>query len=112
MPADVAKNFVTNLILGNDWIQSNNVYILTPEKRIMIKKQGTEVSIPFVKLPLLNYPATLINHITLPPFSEQMMEAKLPYGYMIWIYYLSPTHDYKTQHYLHYVHSSTWEMAK
>ncbi len=36
--ADVAKNLVTNLIVGNDWIQSNNVYILTPEKRIMIKK--------------------------------------------------------------------------
>ncbi|CAF4357562.1 unnamed protein product, partial [Adineta steineri] len=35
--ADVATNLVTNLILGSDWIQSNNVYILTPEKRIMIR---------------------------------------------------------------------------
>ncbi|CAF4572715.1 unnamed protein product, partial [Rotaria socialis] len=37
--ADVATNLVTNLILGNDWIQPNNVYILTPEKRIMIRRQ-------------------------------------------------------------------------
>ncbi|CAF4029475.1 unnamed protein product [Rotaria magnacalcarata] len=45
--ADVATNLVTNLILGNDWIQPNNVYILTPEKRIMIRRQGKEVSTPF-----------------------------------------------------------------
>ena len=68
--ADVATNLITNLILGNDWIQSNNVYILTPEKRIMIKRQGKEVSTPFIKPPLLNYPVTLIDHITLPSFSE------------------------------------------
>jgi Reverse transcriptase (RNA-dependent DNA polymerase) len=75
--ADVTTNLVTNLILGSDWIQQNNVYILTPEKRIMMKNQGKEVSTPFVKPPLLNYPATLINHITLPPFSEQLIEAQV-----------------------------------
>lgn len=32
--ADVTTNLVTNLILGSDWIQQNDVYILTPEKRI------------------------------------------------------------------------------
>ncbi|CAF3112847.1 unnamed protein product, partial [Rotaria sp. Silwood2] len=37
--ADVTTHFVTNLILGSDWIQSNNVYILTPEQRIMIRSQ-------------------------------------------------------------------------
>ncbi|CAF5226212.1 unnamed protein product, partial [Rotaria magnacalcarata] len=31
--ADVATNLVTNLILGNYWIQPNNVYILTSEKK-------------------------------------------------------------------------------
>ncbi|CAF5192477.1 unnamed protein product, partial [Rotaria sp. Silwood1] len=60
--ADVTTNLVTNLILGSDWIQSNNVYILTPEQRIMIRSRGKEVSTPFVKPPLLNYPVTLINH--------------------------------------------------
>ena len=81
--ADVTTNLVTNLILGSDWIQQNNVYILTPEKRIMIKSQGKEVSTPFVKPPILNYPVTLINYITLPPFSEQMIEAKLQHGNMM-----------------------------
>ncbi|CAF1196683.1 unnamed protein product [Rotaria sordida] len=52
--ADVTTNLVTNLILGSDWIQSNNVYILTPEQRIMIRSQGKEVSTPFVQPPLLN----------------------------------------------------------
>ncbi|CAF1349799.1 unnamed protein product, partial [Rotaria sordida] len=75
--ADVTTNLVTNLILGSDWIQSNNVYILTPEQRIMIRSQGKEVSTPFVQPPLLNYPATLINYITFPPFSEKIVEAKV-----------------------------------
>ncbi|CAF4021322.1 unnamed protein product [Rotaria sp. Silwood2] len=78
--ADVTTNLVTNLILGSDWIQSNNVYILTPEQRIMIRSRGREVSTPFVKPPLLNYPATLINHITLPPFSEKIVEAKVQHN--------------------------------
>ncbi|CAF4131799.1 unnamed protein product, partial [Rotaria sordida] len=75
--ADVTTNLVTNLILGSDWIQSNNVYILTPEQRIMIRSRGKEVSTPFATPPLLNYPAILINYITLLPFSEKIVEAKV-----------------------------------
>ena len=78
--ADVATDLVTNLILGNDWIQPNKVYIMTPERRIMIKRHGIEVSAPFTDPPLLNHSAILINHITISPFSEQLVEAKLPYG--------------------------------
>ncbi|CAF3945304.1 unnamed protein product [Rotaria sp. Silwood1] len=37
--ADVTTNLVTNLILGSDWIQANNVYILTPEQRLMIRSR-------------------------------------------------------------------------
>ena len=78
--ADVATDLVTDLILGNDWIQPNKVYIMTPEKRIMIKQHGKEVSAPFTDPPLLNHTAILINHITISPFSEQVVEAKLSYG--------------------------------
>ncbi|CAF4593243.1 unnamed protein product, partial [Rotaria magnacalcarata] len=81
--ADVATNLVTNLILGNDWIQPNNVYILTPEKRIMIRRQGKEVSTPFVNPTLLNYPVTLVNQITLLPFSEYIVEARIQQNKMI-----------------------------
>ena len=81
--ADVATDLVTNLILGSDWIQANNVYILTPEKRIMIRRQGREVSTPFIKPPILNYPATLINCITLSPFAEHIVEAQLQQENMI-----------------------------
>ncbi|CAF1541480.1 unnamed protein product, partial [Adineta ricciae] len=75
--ADVATDLVTNLILGSDWIQANNVYILTPEKRIMIKHRTREVSTSFIKPPLLNYPATLASYITLSPFSEHIVEVQL-----------------------------------
>ena len=78
--ADVAKNLVTDLILGNDWIQANGVYILTPEKRIMIRRHNQQVSTPFIRPPPLNYPVTLVNHVTLPPFSEQLVEVKLQQG--------------------------------
>ena len=78
--ADVATNLITNLILGNDWIQSNNVYILTPERRIMIKQRGKEISTAFIKPPVLNYPVTLINHITIPSFTEQIVEARIESG--------------------------------
>ena len=65
--ADVATDLVTNLILGSDWIQANNVYIMTPEKRIMIRRQGRVVSTPFIKPPILNYPATLIKRRSTAP---------------------------------------------
>jgi hypothetical protein len=48
--ADVATNLVTDLILGMDWIQSNQVYIMTPEKRIMIKKQEKYQSLSIIHL--------------------------------------------------------------
>lgn len=78
--ADVATDLVTNLILGNDWIQANKVYIMTPEKRIMIKQRGKEVSARFVNPPRLNYSAIIINHITIPPFSERLIEAQVTHG--------------------------------
>ena len=75
--ADIAKNLVTPLILGNDWIHNNVVNILTSEKRIVTKQRGREISTPFVKPPVLNCPATLINHITLPPFSETTIDTRV-----------------------------------
>ncbi|CAF1291014.1 unnamed protein product [Rotaria magnacalcarata] len=50
--ADVVANLVTDLILGSDWIQRNNVYILTPEQRIMIQSKDKEVSTPLIRPPL------------------------------------------------------------
>ncbi|CAF4431623.1 unnamed protein product, partial [Rotaria magnacalcarata] len=50
--ADVVANLVTDLILGSDWIQRNNVYILTSEQRIMIRSKGKEVSTPLIRPPL------------------------------------------------------------
>ena len=80
--ADVATDLITNLILGNDWIQPNKVYIMTPEKRIMIKQRNKETSTPFIEPPILNYPVALTNHITFPPFSERIIEVRLSRGNM------------------------------
>lgn len=80
--ADVAGDLVTDLILGTDWIEPNNVYIMTPERRIMIKQRNKVASTPFVEPPDLNYPVTLINHITIPPFSEQIIEVQCTHNNM------------------------------
>ena len=80
--ADVTTNLVTNIILGCDWIQSNNVYIFTPEQRILIRHRGKDVSIPFIKPPPPNYPVTLNHCITIPPLSEQVVEAKIKHHNM------------------------------
>jgi predicted aspartyl protease len=80
--ADVAVNLITDLILGNDWIQSNDVYILTPERRIMMRQRGKQASAPFIKPPLLNVPVTLINRITIPSFTEKTVEVEVQPGNM------------------------------
>ncbi|CAF4194394.1 unnamed protein product [Rotaria sordida] len=49
----------------------------------MIRSRGKEVSTPFVKPPLLHYPAILINHIAIPLFSEQIVEAKVQHNNMM-----------------------------
>ncbi|CAF1682305.1 unnamed protein product, partial [Adineta ricciae] len=43
----------------------------------MIKHRTREVSTPFIRPPVLNYPATLASHITLSPFSEHIVEVQL-----------------------------------
>ena len=48
----------------------------------MIKHQHEEVSAPFIEPPTLNYPVTLINYITLPPFSERTIEVEIARGNM------------------------------
>jgi len=95
--ADVAGDLVTDLILGTDWIEPNNVYIMTPERRIMIKQRNKVASTPFVEPPDLNYPVTLINHITIPPFSEQIIEVQCTHNNMTNALF-EPTPKYKTKH--------------
>jgi predicted aspartyl protease len=77
--ADVAANLVTDLLLGNDWIQQNNVIINSPQQRILItnKYHRIIVSTPFIEPPDHTLPILLIDEITLPPYSEKCVDVKI-----------------------------------
>lgn len=78
--ADVAANLVTDLLLGNDWIQQNNVIINSPQQRILITNKYHRIiaSTPFIEPPDRKLPVLLIDEITLPPYSEKCIDVKIP----------------------------------
>ena len=73
--AYVATNLITTMLLGNDWIDSNHVHLFGDEKRLTIPDQhGRLTPIPYVEPTSINYPALLVNHVTLPPYSQTLLD--------------------------------------
>lgn len=77
--ADVAKNLVTDLLLGNDWISVHNVIIDSPQQRIFLTNKYHRIvaTTPFIKPPNADLPVLLIDEITLPAYSEQYIDVKV-----------------------------------
>ncbi|CAF4274861.1 unnamed protein product, partial [Rotaria sordida] len=66
--AHVATNLITSILLGNDWINSNHVHLYGDQKKLTIPDQyGQLISIPYVEPTSINYPALLVQQLTLPP---------------------------------------------
>ncbi|CAF1498515.1 unnamed protein product, partial [Didymodactylos carnosus] len=78
--ADVATNLVTDLLLGTDWIKQNSVIIDSPQQRVILVNKYHKVIAytPFVEPPDIRFPVFLIDQITLPPYSEQCIDVKVP----------------------------------
>ncbi|CAF1241976.1 unnamed protein product [Rotaria sordida] len=73
--ACVATNLITSILLGNDWINSNHVHLYGDQKKLTIPDQHDQlISIPYVEPTCINYPALLIRQITLPPYSQQLVD--------------------------------------
>ncbi|CAF3989420.1 unnamed protein product, partial [Rotaria sordida] len=73
--AHVATNLITSILLGNDWINSNHVHLYGDQKKLTIPDQyGQLISIPYVEPTSINYPALLVQQITLPPYSQQLVD--------------------------------------
>lgn len=73
--AYVATNLITTILLGNDWINSNHVHLFGDEKRLTIPDQhGHPTPIPYVEPTGINYPALLVNQVTLPPYSQTLID--------------------------------------
>ncbi|CAF4547918.1 unnamed protein product, partial [Rotaria magnacalcarata] len=76
--ADVATNIITDLLLGNDWIAENNVIIDSPQRHIFLTDKYYQLiaTTPFIKPPDIHLPILLIDEITLPPYSEKLINVK------------------------------------
>ncbi|CAF1520646.1 unnamed protein product, partial [Rotaria sordida] len=73
--AHVATNLITSILLGNDWINSNHVHLYGDQKKLTIPDQyGQLISIPYVEPTSINYPALLVQQLTLPPYSQQLVD--------------------------------------
>ncbi len=73
--ARVTTNLITSVLLGNDWINSNHVHLFGDQQYLTIPDQhGQLSSIPYMIPTCLNYPALLLNHITLLPHSQTLVD--------------------------------------
>ncbi|CAF4146648.1 unnamed protein product, partial [Rotaria sordida] len=73
--AHVATNLITSILLGNDWINSNHVHLYGDQRKLTIPDQHDQfISIPYVEPTCINYSALLIQQITLPPYSQQLVD--------------------------------------
>lgn len=71
----VATSLVTSIILGNDWINSNGVHLFGDRKQLTIPdKHGRLITIPYTEPTNTNHSAVLTNQITLPPYSQSLVE--------------------------------------
>ena len=75
--ANVATNLITKLLLGNDWINSNHVHLFGDQQHLTIPDgNGRTIRIPYEEPTHLQYPALLIDQITLDPCSQTMVEVQ------------------------------------
>ncbi|CAF4747339.1 unnamed protein product, partial [Rotaria sp. Silwood2] len=75
--AYVATNLITSILLGNDWINSNQVHLFGDQQRLTIPDQHHQlISIPYMEPMCIHYPAHLVNQITLPPNSQMFVHVK------------------------------------
>ncbi|CAF3894349.1 unnamed protein product [Rotaria sordida] len=73
--AYVATNLITPILLGNDWINFNHVHLFGDRKHLTIPDQhGQLTRIPYTEPSSINYPALLVNQITLPPHSQTLVD--------------------------------------
>ena len=73
--AYVSTNLITSILLGNDWINANHIHLYGDQQRLTIPDQhGQLISIPYLEPHRINYPALLLDQITLPPYSQILID--------------------------------------
>ncbi|CAF4566315.1 unnamed protein product, partial [Didymodactylos carnosus] len=70
--AEVSTNLVTNVLLGNDWIQKNKINIDGADRRVYVK--GTSISLKFEDPEYIQYPVLLIDQAIIRPGEEKLID--------------------------------------
>ncbi|CAF0884011.1 unnamed protein product [Didymodactylos carnosus] len=70
--AEVSTNLVTNVLLGNDWIQKNKINIDGADRRVYVK--GTSISLKFEDPEHIQYPVLLIDQAIIRPGEEKLID--------------------------------------
>ncbi|CAF1107720.1 unnamed protein product [Rotaria magnacalcarata] len=71
----VTTNLITSILLGNDWINSNHVHLFGDQNQLTIPDQHGQLNfIPYVEPTCTNYPALLVHQITIPPYSQLLID--------------------------------------
>ncbi|CAF2087757.1 unnamed protein product [Rotaria magnacalcarata] len=71
----VATNLITSILLGNDWINSNHVHLFGDQNQLTIADQHGQLNfISYVEPTCTNYPALLVHQITIPPYSQVLVD--------------------------------------
>ncbi|CAF4083332.1 unnamed protein product [Rotaria magnacalcarata] len=71
----VATNLITSILLGNDWINTNHIHLFGDQQQLTIPDQyGQRITISYVEPTFINQPALLVNQITLPPYSQTLVD--------------------------------------
>ncbi|CAF4344322.1 unnamed protein product, partial [Adineta steineri] len=71
----VATNLITTILLGNDWINSNHIHLFGDQQRLTIPDQyNRPISVSYVEPNDINHAATLVNQITLPLYSQTLVD--------------------------------------
>ena len=75
--ADVATNLITNLLLGNNWINEHHVHLFGDQQHLTIPDEtGQRLRIPYTEPDHLQYSARLTNQVTLAPRSQALIEVE------------------------------------
>ncbi|CAF4236915.1 unnamed protein product, partial [Rotaria magnacalcarata] len=71
----VVTNLITSILLGNDWINTNHIHLFGDQQQLTIPDQyGQRITISYVESTFINQPALLVNQITLPPYSQTLVD--------------------------------------
>ncbi|CAF0736792.1 unnamed protein product [Didymodactylos carnosus] len=76
--AAVSTNLITQLLLGNDWINPHKVHVLGDQQRLTLPDHnGSRILALYLANADHDYPVLLVEQIVMPPSSKRLIDVKV-----------------------------------